>query len=194
MDFNTYIKLEYDELLQIATGIYSKTKLDPAEVLSELYLDVRKRNIRPYRNDYRYYCIRWLKNATRWQGGNPVKKLYIYDKVNEKYKALQIEAINSLEVRGSEIVKDLQRIGFTEDQAERLEKCIKASKTLPLYYRRLFELYYLENYSLQEIADSITITDNRNGPRTIPKVAIHRDVKRVVEEIEKRINITECTI
>jgi len=185
MTFDKYIQLEYDELLQIATGIYGRTKLDPAEVLSELYLDVRNRNIKPTRKDYRYYCIRWLKNATRWQGGNPVKKLYIRDQVNQEYKERQTEILNEPELKGTEVVKDLQRIGFSELQAERLENCIRISKRLPLYYRRLFELYYLDDYSLQEIADSIIITDNRTGPRTIPKVAIHRDVKRVVAEIEK---------
>ncbi len=185
MKFDEYIRLEYDDLLKIATGIYGRTKLDPAEVLSELYIDVRKRDIEPTRNDYRKYCIRWLKNATYWQGGNPVKKLYIKEQINHKYKERQIDIINTPELNGSETVKDLQRVGFTEEQGENLERCIDASKKLPLYYRRLFELYYIEGYSLKEIADSIVITDNQKGPRTIPKVAIHRDVKSVVAEVQK---------
>ena len=117
MDFNQYITENYNELLRIATAIYINTQLDPAEIISELYLDARDREIRPTAKDYRYYCIRWLSNARYWKGGNPVKKLYIRDNLSDERKERLTELLHRPAVHGSEIVKDLQNTGFTLDQA-----------------------------------------------------------------------------
>ena len=181
MTFNEYIENHYGELVQIARVLFSKTKLDPAEVVSELYLDVIDNNrvIEPTKKDYEYYCIRWLKNATRWQGGNPTKKLKVTDKINQEYRERQTRLYNTPPLKGSELTKDLQRVGFTEDQADQLESCILLAKRLPLYHKRLFELYYIDGMSLQKIGDSCNL----------PKVSIHRDVKKVVGVIKNELNI-----
>lgn len=181
MTYNEYIENNYDELVQIARVLFNNTKLDPAEVVSELYLDVieNKRVINPNKKDYEYYSIRWLKNATRWQGGNPTKKLKVTGKINQNYRDQQNKIYNTQPLKGTELNKDLQRVGFSEDQADQLEKVILFSKRLPLYHKRLFELYYIDGMSLQKIGDSCSL----------PKVSIHRDVKKVVKEIKNEFNI-----
>ncbi len=172
MDFNTFIQDEYEALLDIATALYIKTNLDPVEVLSEMYISVRDRQINPTAKDYRYYCIRWLSNARYWKGGNPIKKLYICDHKASPQELHKYETYE--ELKGTEIVKDLQRQGFTQEQSEALELYILKAKRLPLYKKRLFELYYLEGYSHGEIAKSCNL----------PRTAIYRDVQRVIKDLK----------
>lgn len=180
MTFDQYIEKNYTELIEVARILFKGTQLDPAEIISELYLDVKTKNrkIKPTELDYKYYCIRWIKNSNKWTGGNPVKKLKVIDTIPDEYIKQQIQKNKSDQVKGNELVKDLQRVGFSEDQADRLENCIIISKKLPLYSRRLFELYYIEGLSLNDIAISCS-SDNCK----IPKVSIHRDIKRLNEKL-----------
>lgn len=184
MTFNQYIETNYLKLIRIAGAIFKNTNLDPSDIVAELYLDVveNNRKIEPTQNDYEYYCKRWLKNATRWKGGNPTKKLKITDEVNQEYRRRQLDIYNSPGPTGNETVKDLQRAGFSRDQADRLENCIVISKTLPLYHRRLFELYYIEGLSLNDIAISCS-----SNTCNVPKVSIHRDVKTVNNQIKNQL-------
>jgi len=180
LTFDKYIEKNYTELIEVARILFKGTQLDPAEIISELYLDVKTkgRKIKPTELDYKYYCIRWIKNATKWTGGNPVKKLKVIDTLPEAYINQETQKNKSEYLDGNEIVKDLQRLGFSEDQADRLENCIIISKKLPLYSRRLFELYYLEGLSLNDIATSCS-----SNTCKIPKVSIHRDIKRLNEKL-----------
>lgn len=179
MTFDEYIDKNYEELLQIAGRIYRGCNLEPSEILAEMYLQIREKahQIKPTQDDYKYFCVRWLQNSLKWTGGNPIKKLRIKEPLHPETVARFFENIEADNLEGNETIKDLIRAGMTRDQAERIEICIIQSKRLPLAPYRLFELHYLEGYSLQEIADSCNL----------PKTAIFRDKESMLQQLRKRV-------
>jgi len=177
MTFDEYITENYDELTEIARSIFNDTSLEPTEIVSEMYLSVRKKALNGTENDYKYYCIAWLKNSSVWTGGNKVRKLKIHDHIDYEAKQRYLNNLTADQDSHNQTVADLIRAGFDTKQAKQIEICILASKRLPLFQRRLFELHYIEGYSLQDIADSCNL----------PKVTIFRDVKRMRMEVEKLI-------
>jgi RNA polymerase sigma factor (sigma-70 family) len=171
MTFDEFISRNYSQLVQIASRVFSRTQLDPAEVISELYLDVteNKREIRETESDYLNYSKRWIKSRLTWTGGNVIKTLRITDKKTEDIEKHKFRlSVEPSEIK-TEVVIDLELIGFSQDQAEKIESCLIFSRSLPLYQKRLFELYYQEGLSIQQIASSCDL----------PKTAIHRDIVKL---------------
>ena len=181
MNFDQFISKNYDELIKIACRVFSRTKIEPSEIISELYLDVieKKRKIRQTEEDFLNYSKRWIKSRLTWTGGNVIKTLKITD-----YKTENIDRHKwRLSVDPSEIKTetriDLELIGFSPDQAIKLESCLIFSRSLPLYQKRLFELYYQEGLSIQKIASSCDL----------PKTAIHRDIEKLNIKIKSNESI-----
>jgi RNA polymerase sigma factor (sigma-70 family) len=175
MNFDEYIEKNYSELLLIAGRIFFQTELQSEEIIHELYIDIvtNKREINPTEKDFEYYCRRWIKSRLKWKGGNVIKELRISDKKTdniEKYKFRL--SIQPQEIK-TETALDLERIGFSEEQSEKLSFCVLLSKSLPLYDKRLFELYYREGYSIGQIAQSCNL----------PKTSIARDIKKLNKKL-----------
>lgn len=161
----------------MAERIYKGTNLEGSEIVAEMYLQVRDKQIKKSADDYRYFCARWLKNSRKWTGGNPIKKIRIREPILPEAVDQFFKNIPADIQEGSETVQDLVRAGFDIEQAEKIEICIFNSKKLPLAPYRLFELHYLEGYSLQEIADSCNL----------PKTAIFRDKETMLKLLKAKV-------
>lgn len=179
MTFEEYISKNYQRLCDIAGRVFRHSQLQPEEIVNEMFLDIteNKRQINPTENDFDYYCRRWIKSRKHWTGGNVINELKCDDRITENiqnysYK-LEGERINL----NSDAKNDLIRQGFSSDQSEMIERCVDLSKRLPLYHKRIFELYYLEGMSIGKIADSCNL----------PKTSIYRELQKVNKTIKSKL-------
>jgi RNA polymerase sigma factor (sigma-70 family) len=179
MTFEEYISKNYQNLCEIAGRVFRHSQLQSEEIINEMFVDIKmnKREINPTEHDFDCYCKRWIQSRKKWTGGNIINDL----KIDDRYK-VQIE-MYSYKLEGDKLNmnsdrrKDLIRVGFTSDQSEMIERCVEVSQRLPLYQKRLFELYYLEGMSMGKIANSCNL----------PKTSIQRDIQKLNKIIKSKI-------
>lgn len=182
MILDKYIQENYDEVLGWASSIYGKSEIDPRDVVAELYLDLKSRpekikNI-PDNKQMKFYILRWLKSRTYWQGGNSVNNYKIQD--NELDDRLPSDLfIYSME--RDEVTEDLGRAGFNQWEIEKINSCIEISKSMPLYYKRLFVLYYIDGMTMLEIGNSCNL----------PKSAIFTQLKKVQAFLKSSLKLND---
>jgi DNA-directed RNA polymerase specialized sigma24 family protein len=159
--------------------VFRKTQVDPAEIIHELYIDVKENNreIKNTENDYLCYSKRWIKSRLTWTGGNVINKIKITDQREDDIQKFSYKLSVEPERIKTDLRADLESVGFTEEQSEKLELVILKSKTLPLYHRRLFDLYYREGLSIQKIADSCNL----------PKTTIQREIEKLKTQLKTDI-------
>ena len=178
MNIDQYFSDHYDEILQVAKNIYGKTNIDPHDVITELYIDMTNPNRRlpSEEREVIYWIMRTLKSWTWYKGGNPLKKLEIKDGL--QYDKYFVDAVIH-DSESSETSKDLHSAGFTDDETDKILQCIEVSKDMPLYYKRIFVLYYIDGLTMEEIGSSCDL----------PKSTIFGEVKKVQHFIKEVLEL-----
>lgn len=182
MNLNEYIEENYYEVLSWAESIYGKTEIDPRDVVAEMYLDLHKRQSKikaiPNEKQMKFYVLRWLKSRTYWSGGNAVNMYKIPESSIEDFMPVDM-FVYSMEK--DEVTEDLSRAGFGELEIEKITSCIEVSKTMPLYYKRLFVLYYIDGMTMLEIGNSCGL----------PKSAIFTQLKKVQTHLKTHLKLNK---
>lgn len=182
MNLDNYIQENYDEVLSWASSIYGKSEIDSRDVVAELYIDLSKRPEKikaiPNEKQMKFYVLRWLKSRTYWQGGNAVNRYKIPENtLNDSLPSDMF--IYSMDK--DEVSEDLIRAGFNEWEIEKITSCIEVSKSMPLYYKRLFVLYYIDGMTMLEIGNSCNL----------PKSAIFTQLKKVQAHLKTSLKLNK---
>ena len=83
------------------------------------------------------------------------------------------------EMEQDEVSKDLKRAGFNYSEVEQIISCIEVSKGMPLYFKRLFILYYIDGMTMQQIGESCGL----------PKSAIFTQLKKIQIYLKEHLKL-----
>ena len=176
MNLDLYFENHYHEIVQWAESIYKRSEIDPRDVVAELYIDLKMRELPKSTKEMKFYILRWLKSRTYWQGGNKIKAY----KIKEHYQYDKLPAdIIVYDMEQDEISADLNRAGFSVHEAQKIVSCIEASKGMPLYYKRLFVLYYIDGMTMEAIGKSCSL----------PKSAIYTQLLKVQKWLKHSLKL-----
>ncbi len=178
MNIDKYFAEHYEEILSWATNIYGSTEIDARDVTSELYLDmnVPGRKLPTKESQFKFYILRWLHNMKYWNGR--VRK---YDIKDREFQDWMTNDKGFYEIEPNELNRDLTNAGFNPDQTERIIECINISKKMPLYYKRLFVLYYLDGWTYEQIGISCGL----------PKSTILRQMRKINEILLRKMDLSK---
>lgn len=174
MQLDDYFRSNYSQVLEWATSIYRHSEIDSRDVVAELYIDLSKRTLPPNDKEMKYYILRWLKSRTYWQGGNAINNYKIPEHSNDNFYFVDMLVY---EMEQDEVTKDLYCAGFNQYEVEKINSCIEISKGMPLYYKRLFVLYYIDGMTMEQIGRSCGL----------PKSAIFTQLKKVQEYLKTKL-------
>lgn len=178
MNVDHYFTENYDSILEYAENIYKSTEIDPHDAVSELYLNMKhpNRKLPSEEKELKFWMLRTLKNWTWHEGGNPMKQHRISEGL--QYDRLFAD-LAVYEMGSTEISKDLSSAGFESPQIEKILQCIEASKDMPIYYKRIFVLYYIDGLTMEQIGESCGL----------PKPTIYDQVLRVQHYIKEKLQL-----
>lgn len=178
LSLNQYFTDNFDEILTYAENIFKTTEVDPRDVVTELFINMSKdeRNLPEDQDEWKFWMLRVLKNWTWHKGGNPIKSYKIKDSYTEDRMFVDIAIYDMDE---TEVTADLKRVGFEGDQIEKINTCIDISRGMPLYFKRLFVLYYLEGMTMEDIGLSCGL----------PKASIYTQLLQVQNYVKDRLEL-----
>lgn len=176
VNLDQYFENNYGLVLEWAESIYGRTEIHSGDVISELYLDLRKRELPKTDKEMKFYILRWLKSRTYWKGGNRIKNYRIPDRPTDDKMLTDIMVY---EMEQDEVGKDLTRAGFNQWEIEKILSCIEVSRAMPLYFKRLFVLYYIDGMTMKQIGDSCGL----------PKSAIFTQLKKVQSFLKSNLKL-----
>ena len=176
VNLNLYFEQNYNVINEWTISIYGNTEIDSGDVISELYLDLLKRDLPKTEREMKFYILRWLKSRTYWKGGNKIKNYRIPDReINDK----MLVDIMVYEMESDEVERDLQRAGFNQWEIEKINSCIEVSKGMPLYFKRLFVLYYIDGMTMEQIGNSCGL----------PKSAIYTQLQKIKTYLKTNLKL-----
>jgi hypothetical protein len=176
VNLDKYFEQNYNLITEWTDSIYGRTEINSGDVISELYLDLRKRQLPPNDKEMKFYILRWLKSRTYWQGGNPIKNYRIPERVSNDKMLVDLFVY---EMEQDEVSKDLQRAGFNLWEIEKISSCIEVSKGMPLYFKRLFVLYYVDGLTMEAIGNSCNL----------PKSAIYTQLEKIKKYLKQHLKL-----
>lgn len=174
MNLDQYFESNYKLVLSWADSIYKRSEIDPRDVVAELYIDLQKRALPKSDKEMRFYILRWLKSRTYWKGGNVINAYKIPDRITDDKLPVDL-LIYSMST--DEVSADLERAGFNSYEVDKITTCIEHSKGMPLYYKRLFVLYYIDGMTMEAIGQSCGL----------PKSAIYTQLCKVQKYLTANI-------
>ena len=178
MNIDQYFSDHYNTILEFADNIYKTTEIDPHDAVAELYLNMKHpdRKLPSKEKELKYWILRTLKNWTWHEGGNPMKKHRISEGSQDDRLFVDLAVY---EMDSNEVSKDLKSVGFTHEETEKIMQCIEVSKEMPIYYKRIFVLYYIDGLTMEEIGASCGL----------PKSTIFGQVKQVQHYIKEMLEL-----
>lgn len=175
VDLDKYFEENYMLVSEWANSIYGKTEIYAGDVISEMYLDLRNRDLPKTEREMKFYILRWLKSRTYWKGGNAIKNYRIPE--NSLSDNMPTDIL-IYEMDDDEVYKDLTRAGFNSYEVEKIASCILISKSMPLYFKRLFVLYYIDGRTMEWIGNSCGL----------PKSAVYTQLKKIQKFLKAELN------
>ena len=144
MRLNDLLSANYNELLKAAYKI-TGSKIEAQDILTETYLELHDKQIKVSDNDFiRFFCGS-MRNSKRW--------------VNSNYN----------KIRSKEFLTDIDQNQTIED--EQIHVDIEPFKqSIPTHESILFELYYEQNKSCQQISNELKETGYEIHYKSIQKL------------------------
>lgn len=178
VNLDKYFSDNYKLITEWTNSIYGRTEIYSGDVISELYLDLRNRELPTLEKEMKFYILRWLKSRTYWKGGNAIKNY----RIPENQSSDNILAdILIYEMEDDEISKDLSRAGFDSNEIDKITSCLFISKKMPLYFKRLFVLYYIDGRTMEWIGNSCGL----------PKSAVFTQLKKIQKFLKSELKLEQ---
>jgi len=185
VDVNRYFEINFELILDWSNNIYGKTSIDPQEVVSELYLDMlkpqRQETMPTDEKQMKWWILRWLRSRLSWTGGGTMHDFKV---IGHEFFTNMIHDTYEFDTDKCEIKTDLKNAGFQDQEITKIKTCIQVSKQMPLYYKRIFSLYFIDGLTMEQIGNSCGL----------PKSAIYKQVKRVENYLKTKLDLNEQQI
>ena len=167
--FNEYIKVNYDELLEIAKRICNYIYPDYEDLLHETFLELYKVNDKKLeeiidRKELKYYIIRIFSNLYYRKDSkfnNKYKRIYLIQRELQKNAKRNIN--HYLDILNKNNVE------YWEEVNKKVTWIENKLKDIDWFDAQVFKIYYLEKHSLNTMSKATNINRSTLG-KSIRKV------------------------